>query len=485
MEERLILGYEMSLSKRLKQDEAKAPTTAVRGKGLSAARRGSSGAILHPRAFEYDFDESDDPIALVDAALGQLYLVLGAPGVGKSYFLNRLLEQLADNSRWTQPWGGLLLDPKQTLVHDVKDTIPPEQCHVIGPTGSALNLLASHLEPPDLGTAIALAAQSSGISARDPYWVNELKRLFGDGLTVLQLLGRPLTLRALAELFLGTVVVKGERKRRLDATLFSLEGAELDDEGARRRDAVLSSLEDFVTAKGDNTQTVRSFMRQVLAPFLDPQMDFVSKADSAESIGDLIIRDGKWVLIDVPKSKLSVSRFLSTLTKVLFTSACLNRYQLYEGNDRRIFLIADEYAEIASDLPGEGFGDSFFFSQARQFRVLSILATQGIPMLENSGVRETWKTILTNSAGKIMFRVADPDTAELASKLMGESDVVMSARGLTHGKEGVSLSSDKNIERWTMLSSDLFITGLRRGDIVYMGLTDGKGTATVRFVRVR
>jgi hypothetical protein len=84
-----------------------------------------------------------------------------------------------------------------------------------------------------------------------------------------------------------------------------------------------------------------------------------------------------------------------------------------------------------------------------------------------------------------MFRVADPDTAELASKMLGESDVVMSGRSATQASEGVSLSADRKLERWTMLSSDLFITGLRRGDIVFMGVTDGKGTASIRFVKVR
>ncbi|MCA8981681.1 MAG: type IV secretion system DNA-binding domain-containing protein, partial [Planctomycetes bacterium] len=93
--------------------------------------------------------------------------------------------------------------------------------------------------------------------------------------------------------------------------------------------------------------------------------------------------------------------------------------------------------------------------------------------------------ILTNSAGKVIFRVGDPDTAELAAKMMGESDVVMSGRSVSHSQEGASVSADRKLERWTKLSSDLFITGLRRGEIVYMGLTDGLGAASIRFVRVR
>lgn len=490
MTERLVIGSAMTLAKQLRTEEANAEVV-PRGRHLPSWRRVSSGRVPPPRSFEYVYSREGGEVALEDAGLQQLYLVLGAPGTGKSYFLRKLLDQLANDAQWSMPWGGLLLDPKQTLVHDVKASIPPERRLVIGPgAGTTMNLLASHLEPTDLGTAIALAAQSSGISASDPYWINEMKRLFGDGLAVIKLLERPMTLRRLATLFLTSTRTWSDRKKKteersmLKTQLDRLRNAKLSEADARRRDAIISSLTDYETAKSDNAHTVRTFIRQILAPFLDPDLDFLSDDTVTDTVGDHVLRDARWLILDVPKSRLAVSRFLSTLVKVLFASAALNRKQLYPDNERRVFLVVDEYAEVASDLPGEGFGDSYFFSQARQFKVLSFIATQGIPMLENSGVRETWKSILTNSAGKLMFRLGDPDSAELAAKMMGESDVVMSGRSASHGQDGASVSADRKMDRWTTLSSDLFITGLELGHLVFMGLTDGMGRAKIQFVKV-
>ena len=54
---------------------------------------------------------------LRDAGLAQLHIVFGGPGSGKSYFFMHVLRQLADRTRWNEPWGGLLLDPKGTIVY--------------------------------------------------------------------------------------------------------------------------------------------------------------------------------------------------------------------------------------------------------------------------------------------------------------------------------------------------------------------------------
>src|SRR5206468_10246255 len=130
------------------------------------------------------------------------------------------------------------------------------------------NLLASHLGPRDLGVALALAAQSAGVSAQDPYWLNELKRLFGAGLALIHLTGKPVTLASLADLFLGTIPVDGKRVQRLQVEMERVQNVELDTNQGRRRDRVVSELVQFTTSKSDNVETVRSFLSQVLAPFL-------------------------------------------------------------------------------------------------------------------------------------------------------------------------------------------------------------------------
>ncbi|UVT16038.1 MAG: type IV secretion system DNA-binding domain-containing protein [Nitrospira sp.] len=483
MTNNLRLGNEMSIVKRPKPVIADA-LRVVRPDRIPVWKGIPLDLSHAQRPFEYIFKDTNREVSLTGEGLGQLYVCFGAPGTGKSYFMLGLLKQLAAPA-WEQPWGGLLLDPKQTLVGEARNVIPKDRLHVIAPNQDrGINLLASHLGPRDLGVALALAAQSAGVSAKDPYWLNELKRLFGAGFALLDLTGRPLTLASLANLFLGTELVGNKRVTPLQRDLERAQPASTDEIHRRRLDRALSELAQFATARSDNVETVRSFISQVLSPFLDPDLDYVSDNANQVSLADLILRDGKWVLLAVPRSALSVSRMISSLAKTLFQRAILERLTLYQDNDRRVFLFVDEYAELASDLPGDGFGDSIFFSQMRQFRVLAVIATQGTPMLENSGVKEAWKTILSNSAGKLFFRVADPDTADLASKLLGEGDLIVNDSGVSNSLEGGSVQKGQKLDRRTVLTSDLFLTGLERGHLVFLGTTDGLSRAEVRYVRV-
>jgi hypothetical protein len=486
----LKLGTEITLSKRPKPLSADVrrvvmPDRVPEWKGIPL------DMSYAERPFEYVAKavEPRHQVCLTGEGLGQLYVCFGAPGTGKSFLIRQLLKQLAKG--WDPEWGGLLLDPKQSLLDEIEgdpDINPPlakdkasgteSRLHIVGPKRNT-NLLLSNLGPRDLGVALALAAESAGISTKEPYWLNELKRIFGAALALLEIKGRKLTLRNLAELLLGEEKdKKGERRSRLEGALYVADqGEKLDEAQSRKLDRAVAELSQFTKSQGNNADTVRSFVSQVLSPFLDPMLDYLSEESAKAPITDLMIKDGKWVLVHVPKSQLSVSRMVSALAKILFQRAALERSIPVPEDPahppRRIFLFVDEYAELASDLPGEGFGDSLFFSQARHFKVLSFIATQGVPMLENSGVREAWKTILSNSAGKIFFRVADPDTADLAAKLLGEGNLIVSDKSVTQSPEGGNIQKGEKLERRTVLTSDLFATGLTRGQFAFLGTTDG------------
>jgi len=490
MKESLRLGLEITITKRpqrLSPDVSRAvrPDRVPVWKGIPLDR------LYSERSFDY-VSQATDPkqeVCLTGKGLNQLYVCFGAPGTGKSYLMKQLLKQMA--KEWEPPWGGLLLDPKQTLfekkpkqtlfervVEEIE--IPANRLHVISPS-TRTNLLCSNLGPRDLGAALAMAAQSAGISSKEPYWLNEMKRIFGAGLTLLNILGRKSTLHNLADLLLSTEKVGKERRAALVGDIGEAENLPGDEKTVRNRERAISELEQFTATHGDNAETVRSFISQVLSPFLDPELDYVSDdSESQQSIAELIIRDANWVMLEVPKNSLSVSHMLSALAKILFQRAALDRFASFPKREGPIFLFVDEYAELASDLPGDGFGDSIFFSQARQFKVFSFIATQGIPMLENSGVREAWKTILSNSAGKIFFRVADPDTAELAAKLLGEGNLIVADKSVVHSPEGGNVQKGEKLERRTILTSDLFTTALKQGQFVFLGVTDGGEVSLAR-----
>src|SRR5262245_59049950 len=133
-EERLRLGAELEFARKAKTrppstaPKAARPRFIPRYKDVQMNRQ----AVEEPQRFTYAFTDAGRDLCLTGEGLNQLYLCFGAPGVGKSYFLARLLEQLAAPG-WPASWGGLLLDPKQTLIRDVKNVIPADRLHVIAP----------------------------------------------------------------------------------------------------------------------------------------------------------------------------------------------------------------------------------------------------------------------------------------------------------------------------------------------------------------
>ncbi len=438
---------------------------------------------------QYHFAEKLEPLELKNEALAQLHVVFGGPGSGKSHFFMHVLRQLGEPQSWEQPWGGLLLDPKGTLSRRVATEIPSAKTFVVGGASShPVNLLRTHLAPHDLGVALALSAQAAGIGGSEPYWTNQLKLLFGSGLAAIQLLGGVPTLGALATMLLTSIQATSNGRSRsvsaLGVMIERLNNAELDDVGRRRRARILAVLDPFEAAKGNNADTTRSFIQQALAPFLDPDLDILSSEAATDSLADLIFRDGCWVVMDLPRTSLATSKFVATLVKVLFQQAALARHLIYPGQTRRVFMMIDEYAELGTDLPGEGFGDSIFFSQMREFRILALIATQGASMLKNSAVKDAWETILTNSASKLVFKINDQETAELASKQVGERDFVAVESSSQRSSDGVSASSSRRIERKSEFASGLFLGSLSRGQFAFLGSTDAVSAASVKFGRV-
>jgi hypothetical protein len=477
----LDLGARLEMSRVFKADHRAAP--AAGGRRHVPAWKAFAASGQQRLQEEFELHATEERVRIVGEGLGQLYVVFGAPGVGKSYFFMKVLNQLARED-WDERWGGILLDPKGTLAARATGLKSASPLLIGSSAAQPINLLASHLPPVDLGVVLALAAQSTGVGGSEPYWINQLKLLFGQGLLALSLLEQPLTLRSLAELFLLTVQGKKGRVDQLALMLDELETKQLGPNDVRRRDRALSALRPFAGGKGENVETTRSFIQQVLSPFLEPDLDHLSDGASKSSISDLVFREGAWVVLDLPRTAISTSKFIATLVKIQFQQAALARPQLYPDVKRRVFMIIDEYAELATDLPGDGFGDSYFFSQMREFKVFALVATQGVPMLENSAVRETWKTIITNSAGKIVMRVGDEETAELAVKLRGEADAMTIQKGASYSGDSNSLSATEQVERQTELASAFFLRGLARGQFAFIGTLDGKGRAVQQFVEV-
>jgi F0F1-type ATP synthase membrane subunit b/b' len=145
--------------------------------------------------------------------------ILGGPGSGKTNLLIYLMRQLI-SLHADQPahkFGGIILDPKAMLVHDVQQVFKEagrEQDLLIVNSQmlrerGGINLIDCMLAANDLGKALVLAAQSTGMGGREPSWnmhwnVHQMSNAFGAILYLLEFLhGRKPTLKEMMETALG------------------------------------------------------------------------------------------------------------------------------------------------------------------------------------------------------------------------------------------------------------------------------------------
>jgi hypothetical protein len=67
---------------------------------------------------------------------------------------------------------------------------------------------------------------------------------------------------------------------------------------------------------------------------------------------------------------------------------------------RPLIIACDEYGEVASEVPGQ-IGDGDFFSQARQFGCMGLLATQSVNVLQASSLKDAWRSVFSTFGAKI------------------------------------------------------------------------------------
>ena len=144
---------------------------------------------------------------------------------------------------------------------------------------------------------------------------------------------------------------------------------------------------------------------------------------------------------------------------------------------RRVVLLGcDEYAEIASEVPGQPMGDGRFFSLSREFGCMGLLATQSVNVLQATSLKENWRSVFSTFGAKIFMRLADNETAKEATELAGKGTWYVTSRGVSHGKEGLSGSEQKSIQQFDTVPSEVTTQGFEKGDAVAIGSLDGNAT---------
>ncbi len=478
---------------------------------------------IERKGYTYSFEPTEERAHIINDGLTQSYGIFGKPGCGKTFLLKQMLGQLLEYPRKEDieelkkpengghkdanfqdyKFGGLILDPKAALLDDIRNAMADagrENALIVINIEDMIknnqpeNIIDSFLEPRALGKALGIAAQSAGITSREPSWMNELSVLFGAVLHVLSVIYKAVpTLRDMVENLMTTVnTTEGSNAA---PNLIPKIQYEMDSEETKK---LLSSksadeIHDFEISKGiisrflhhdpRNQAILKSFIDQSYSQFMYSRYNCfskeISKASERVNLYDRAIEDGKIILVSVSKSDLDISKTLCTLMKVLFQQAVITRLDRYNDDElknykRPLFFIADEFSDVATEIEGSSMGDSSFFSLMRQFGCLGIIATQSVHLLRTSSLGERWKAIYSTLAAKIFMTLSDVETAEEASNLVGESEVRFKTIGRHFNHEGVTRDENLDLRDKKDLPVKILTQRLKQGEAAVVGTLDGK-----------
>ena len=461
--------------------------------------------LLPRQRLKFALTPLEEEVFLRDRGLTTSYGIFGAPGSGKTFLYKYLLRQVLAVNRADpeRKIGALILDPKAALIDDLQaivaqpDVARSDDLLVINAEmmaeGLHTNVIDCGVDTWALADLLVLAARSAGITASEDYWFLEWANLFGASLFLLNNFNlegvsntqNAVTLRGLMDALLLTETVSsagsdsGDRSGMRGIQRLAAEARlQLDRRPPEvREDALIAinQIERFF--KADYVHTIMAFIARAYGPFQRHKYSCFSP-ERSRSVGafyDEIIEDGRIVLVSMSATDPLVAKTLCTLIKCLFQQTVIQRFGRLQS--RRVVLLGcDEYAEIASEVPGQPMGDGRFFSLSREFGCMGLLATQSVNVLQATSLKENWRSVFSTFGAKIFMRLADNETAKEATELAGKGTWYVTSRGVSHGKEGLSGSEQKSIQQFDTVPSEVTTQGFEKGDAVAIGSLDGNAT---------
>ncbi|MFI7543447.1 TraM recognition domain-containing protein [Actinoplanes sp. NPDC049599] len=466
---------------------------------------GPSASGVPMEKLEWTLRSAPGELYLRDAGLTAAYGLFGAPGSGKTTLLLKLLRQVLALHRDDpeRRFGGLILDPKAALVEDVRAmaenagrsadlvVISAEE---LARRQESVNLIDYGGDPRALGRLLVLAGQSAGAAASEQFWFGAWKNLFSPALQLLAAYGEePVNLRTLVEHVLTVRPgADGQPERPIQAlarrvALDVAENPDLPSEQRSDLQVAVDEIEGFYRQDAENVETVNALISGAYGDFrLARWRRFTEEsglgpAPHTARFHDRIIDDGKLVLVSVSPDDPAMAKTICTLTKVLFQQAVISRLGRVRAGTLRnftrpVFLACDEYSGIASEVPGQPMGDGYFLSLCRQNGCLALIATQSVNMLQSGALKDVWKGVFSNFGATFFLRLSDRDTAEEATRLVGENDWLPTSLGASYQAGGGGYSSQRSLQEHKELPTTVLTQVLPRGFGVAVGSLDGNKT---------
>ena len=364
------------------------------------------------------------------------WLITGRTGSGKTQSaINSLTFQLFQN---VKDWGGLCLDQKglywEILVkmaahfgrsEDLvllqtrplgKDMLwrPP---HTINLTGNP-DVPASTYAKVIVDTAVSLTGGKGG----NPFFVTKAQLAIQTAFEILRHTEAYVTIPNIHRVLLN----------KEDGQAIMEELANYSDQ--RSRD-LLTAYRSYLEQPPEQLGGVEGTISNYLDFFMHSEIAEVFCANEPTfSISE--IDAGKIVCIAMPQKFQSERLYINTILKLSYYFHALSRFDKpaeKREKDNLLVLFADEGQEIITGAES-AFADHRAAGVIREAKATIVLATQAYTSIHGSLDKRHADVLMLNLSNELIFTVANQDSALLASKNIGEREVVEKSWGWSGGK---------------------------------------------------
>ena len=376
------------------------------------------------------------------------WLITGRTGSGKTQSgINSITFQIFQN---VKDWGGICLDQKglywEILVRMAahfgrsEDLIllqtRPEGASVLWRPLHTINLTGNPAVPAStyakviVDTAISLSGGRGG----NPFFPTKAQLAIQTAFEILRHIGAYVTIPNIHRLLLNTT----------DST----ETMEiLSKKGDQRSSELLASFQSYLDQPPEQLGGVQGTLSTYLEFFLNSEIAEVFCAEEPTfSVSQ--IDQGKIVCLAMPQKFQSERLYINTILKLSYYFHALSRFdkQAEEREmDNLLILFADEGQEIITGAES-AFADHRAAGVIREARATIVLATQAYTSLLGSLDKRYADVLMLNLSNELIFTVANHDSAQIASKSIGEREITEKSWGWSAGKR--SYNYQTRIKPW-------------------------------------
>jgi type IV secretory pathway TraG/TraD family ATPase VirD4 len=205
--------------------------------------------------------------------------------------------------------------------------------------------------------------------------------------------------------------------------------------GDQRSNELVTAFRGYLEQPPEQLGGVQGTLSTYLEFFLNPEISEVFCANEPTfSVSE--IDYGKIVCLAMPQKFQSERLYINTILKLSYYFHALSRFDKSAEDrelDNLIILFADEGQEIITGAES-AFADHRAAGVIREARATIVLATQAYTSIHGVLDKRHADVLMLNLSNELIFTVANHDSAVIASKNIGEREVVEKSWGWAAGK---------------------------------------------------